>query len=176
VKLRRPTLPQYIHYATLSSRPKEKSVRFVIALLTLVFAACTTTPVSQSQSQAASPGQGLASEEPKPSTNSPMEFLLRSAATDFHAHRPPVVKRFRDVRFGHVMTPAGAKQYQLCGEFLPPQREGKAGWTPFATIKTSGFEQYLGVQATSWCQRSQFVQDSDEDLSSNLQNRLDSIR
>ena len=126
-------------------------MRFVIALLTIVFTACSTTPVSKSQSQAASPGQGLASEEPKPSTDSPMEFLLRSAATDFHAHRPPVVERFRDVRFGHVMTPAGAKQYQLCGEFLPQQREGKAEWTPFATIKTSGFEQYLGVQATSWC-------------------------
>ena len=131
--------PQYIHCATLYSRPKESSMRFAIALLTLGFAACSTTPVSKSQSQAASPGQGLASEEPTPSTDSPMEFLLRSAATDFHAHRPPVVERFRDVRFGHIMTPAGAKQYQLCGEFLPQQREGKAEWTPFATIKTSGF-------------------------------------
>jgi len=150
-------------------------MRFVIALLTLVFAACSTTPVSKSQSQAASPGQGLASEKSKASTDSPMEFLLSSAATDFHAHRPPAVERFRDVRFGHVMTPAGAKQYQLCGEFLPQQGEGKSEWTPFATIKTSGFEQYVGVQAGSWCQRSQFVQDRDEDLSSTLQNRLDAI-
>jgi hypothetical protein len=149
---------------------------FVVALLTLVFTACSTPPVSQSQSQAASPGQGLASEKNDPSTDSPMEFLLTSAAADFHAHRPPVVERFRDVRFGHMMTPAGAKQYRLCGEFLPQLREGKAEWTPFATIKTSGFEQYLGVQAVSWCQRPQFVQDRDEDLSSTLQNRLDSIR
>jgi hypothetical protein len=85
-------------------------MRFVIALLTLVFAACSTTPVSQSQSRAASPGQGLGSEGSKPSTDSPMEFLLGSAATDFHAHHPPFVKRFRDVRFGYVRTPAGAKQ------------------------------------------------------------------
>jgi len=133
-------------------------MRFAIALLTLVFAACSTTPVS------------------KPSTDSPMEFLLSSAATDFHAHRPPVVERFREVRFGHVSTPAGGKQYQLCGEFLPQQREGKAEWIPFATIKTSGFEQYLGFQAGSWCQRSQFVPDKDEDLSATLQNRLDSMR
>ena len=151
-------------------------MRIAIALLTLVFAACNRTPVSNSQSQTASPGQGLASEKPTPSTDSPMEFLLRSAATDFRVHRPPVIERFRNVRFGHLMTPAGAKQYQLCGEFLPQQREGKAEWTPFATIKTSGFEQYLGVQAASWCQRSQFVRDRDEDLSSTLQNRLDSMR
>jgi hypothetical protein len=74
------------------------------------------------------------------------------------------------------MTPAGAKQYQLCGEFLPQEEEGKAAWTPFATIKTSGLEQYFGVQAASWCQHSQFVQDKNEDLSSILQKRLDSMR
>jgi len=152
--------------AILSSRPKENSMRFLIAFL--VFAACCTTPVSPSQTQAASPGD--------PSTDSPMEFLLRSAASDFHAHHPPVVERFRHVRFGHVTIPAGAKQYQLCGEFLPQQREGKAEWTSFATIKTSGFEQYLGSQAASWCQRSRFVRDGSEDLSSTLQNRLDSMR
>ena len=148
-------------------------MRFVIALLTLV-AACTT-PAPQSQSPATGRSQDLASEESKPSTDSPMEFLLTSAANDFHAHRPSVVERFRHVRFGHVMTPAGAKQYQLCGEFLPQPREGKAKWTPFATIKTSGIEQYLGVQASSWCQRSKFVQDRDEDLSSSLQTRLVSL-
>lgn len=104
-----------------------------------------------------------------------MEFLLRSAANDFHAH-PPVVERFRHVHFGHALTPAGAKQYQLCGEFLPQAGEGKAKWTPFATIKTSGFEQYLGVQAASWCRGSKFVQDRDEDLSSSLQTRLVSLR
>ena len=155
---------------------RENSMRVVIALFILVFAACSTTPVSQSQSQAASPGQGRASEGPDPSTDPPMEFLLRSAATDFHAHQPPVVDRFRHVRYGHVMTPAGAKQYQLCGEFLPQQREGKAEWTPFVTIKTSGFEQYLGAQAASWCPRSRFVQDWDKDLSSTLQKRLESMR
>jgi len=150
-------------------------MRLVIALLTLVLAACSMTPTSDSQSQTARPGQEPASEESKPSTDSPMEFLLRSAATDFHVHRPPVVEHFRNVRFGHAVTPAGSKQYQLCGEFLPQQREGKAEWTPFVTIKTSGFEQYVGVQGASWCQRSRFVQDRDEDLSSALQNRLDSM-
>ena len=142
----------------------------------LVFVSCSTTPAPRSQSEAANSGSVLPSNGQKASTDSPMEFLLRSAATDFHAHRPPVVERVRDVRFGHVMAPAGAKQYQLCGEFLAQQREGEAEWTPFATIKTSGFEQYLGVRAASWCQSSQFVQDRDEDLSSSLQNRLDALR
>ncbi len=103
-----------------------------------------------------------------------MEFLLTAAANDFHAHRP--VERFRDVRFGHNITPEGEKQYLLCGEFLPKQPEGKAQWTPFATIKMSDYEQWNGVQAANFCQRSKVVWDNAEDLSSSLQNRLDSLR
>ena len=109
-------------------------MRFVITVLTLAFAAGNTTPAFQNLSQSASPGRGVVSKAPRPSTDSPMELLLRSAATDFHAH-PPGVRQFRDVRFGHVMTPAGATQYRLCGEFLPQQREGNPGWTPFARSK-----------------------------------------
>jgi hypothetical protein len=64
----------------------------------------------------------------------------------------------------------------LCGEFLPGQREGKVEWTPFATIKTSGYEQWLGAQAANLCQRSTVIWDSEGDLSSSLQTRLDSMR
>jgi hypothetical protein len=104
-----------------------------------------------------------------------MEFLLTACATDFH-DRPPQVVRFRNVRFGHVMSAAGARQYRLCGEFLATRREGKAEWTPFVTLRTSGYEQWLGGQAESWCQPSQVVWDNDGDLSASLQKRLDSLR
>jgi hypothetical protein len=74
------------------------------------------------------------------------------------------------------MTAAGTKQYLLCGEFQPAQREGKAEWMPFVTLKTSGYEQWLGGQAASWCQRSEIVWDDGGDLSGSLQKRLDSLR
>ena len=144
-------------------------------LVTFVLAACTTIPVSRNQSQAATPGQVLASEMQKPSTDSSIDFLLTAAATDFHAHRPTPT-RFRNVHFGHPMISAGAKRYMLCGDFLPLQGEGKAEWIPFATIKTSGYEQYIGGQAVSFCQASHVAWDKNEDLSSALQNRLDSLR
>jgi hypothetical protein len=60
-----------------------------------------------------------------------------------------------------------AKQYKLRGEFLPAQREGKVEWTPFVTIKTSGYEQWLGAQAANLCQP--VIWDSEADLSSSLQ-------
>lgn len=112
----------------------------------------------------------------KASIDPVVQFLLTAAATDFHTHRQSDPVRFRDVRIGHVMTPSGAEQYMLCGEFLPEQEGGKAEWMPFATIKTSGYEQWNGAQAAGFCQHSSVIWDKEGDLSSSLQSRLDSLR
>ena len=136
---------------------------FAVLFVTLVLAACSTAPVTRGESQ-------------KASIDPVVQFLVTAAATDFHTHRPPDPVRFRDVRIGHVMTPTGEEQYMLCGQFLPAQEGGKAEWTPFATIKTSGYEQWNGAQAAGFCQGSSVIWDKEGDLSSLLQIRLDSLR
>ena len=152
-------------------------MRYSVTLLaTFLFVLCSMTPVARGQSQSAGPAQRPVSEGQKASTKPPVEFLIDSAASDFHAQRQPHPARFRHVRVGHVMTPEGTKQYRLCGEFLPVQEKGKAEWTPFVTIQTSGYEQYLGAQATSSCQSLTIIWDKEEDLSSSLQSRFDSMR
>lgn len=133
-----------------------------VLFATLVLAACSTAPVTRSESQAVSPAV--------------VQFLLTAAATDFHTHRPPDPVRFRDVRIGHVMTPSGEEQYMLCGQFLPAQEGGNAEWTPFATIKTSDYEQWIGAQAAGFCQHSPVIWDKEGDFSFSLQSRLDSLR
>ena len=138
-------------------------MRYLAVLFaTLVLAGCSKAPVTRSESQPVSP--------------TVVQFLLTAAASDFHTHRPPDPVRFRDVRIGHVMTPSGEEQYMLCGQFLPAQEAGKAEWTPFATIKTSGYEQWIGAQAARFCQDSSVIWDKVDDLSSSLQSRLDSLR
>jgi hypothetical protein len=119
-------------------------------------------PVTRTESQTVSP--------------TVVQFLLTAAATDFHTHRSPGPARFRDVRIGHVLTPSGEMEYRLCGQFLPTQDAGKVEWTPFATIKTSDYEQYVGAQAAGFCQDFSVIWDDVDDLSSSLQNRLDSLR
>jgi hypothetical protein len=138
-------------------------MRYLAVLFaTLILAGCNGAPVMRSESKAVSPAV--------------VQFLLTAAATDFHTHRPPDSVRFRDVRIGHVMTPSGEEQYMLCGQFLPAQERGKTDWTPFATIKTSGYEQWIGAQAAGFCQDSSVIWDNEGDLSSSLQGRLDSLR
>ena len=136
-----------------------------ILVTTLVLAACGPAP-----------GARNASDRPITSVDSVTQFLITAAATDFHAHRPPDPARFRDVRVGHANTSGGEEQYRLCGQFLPAQEQGKAEWTPFVTIKTSGYEQWIGTQATNFCGASSVVWDQEDDLSSLLQSRLDSLR
>lgn len=140
-------------------------VRYLAVLVaTLALAACWIAPVQRRESRAASP------------VDSVEQFLLTASAADFHTHRPPDPVRFRDVRLGHMIAPSGEMRYMLCGEFLPAQEGGKAEWTPFATIKTSGYEQWLGAQALGFCEKSSVVWEEAGDLSDSLQSRLDSLR
>ena len=131
----------------------------LVAFLTLALAACSTDPATRSESQAVRPTQDRR-ERQKASIDSVVDFLLTAAATDFHTHRPPDPVRFRDVRIGHVKTPSGEEEYMLCGQFLPAQEAGHAEWTPFVTIKTSGYEQYVGAQAEASCRRASVVWDA----------------
>ena len=109
----------------------------------------------------------------KPPVDVPVEFLLTSAASDFHAHPPPYPVRFRDVRVGEMPATDGGRLHMLCGQFS--SADGKGEWIPFVTIKTSGYEQYVGDQAADFCKRSSRVS-AVGDLSSALQSRLDAMK
>lgn len=140
----------------------------------VVVTACKTNAIPESQSKASHPIQVVTLEQQEVSKDLAIQFLLTAAATDFHAHPPAHTISFRNVRIGHVKTPDGENQYMLCGEFLPLQADGKAEWTPFATIKTSGYEQWLGDQALGLCQRRSAIWDKG-DLSSSLQSRFNAV-
>jgi hypothetical protein len=131
-----------------------------LLLVLLLCAACSAPAVDRGQS-------------PQPmSQDAPLELLLKAAAADFNAHRPPYPAQLRDVRLGYLMTADGGKQYMLCGDFLP---EGEVDWISFATIKTDPYEQWIGAQAAAFCEQAAAVW-IEGDLSNALQSRLDYLR
>ena len=139
-------------------------MRSLVALLTaFVLAACGTAAPARDQ-----PHPQNASPDPN------VEFLLTSAATDFHARRNPYPARFRDVRSGYLAAADGTRQYLMCGELLPAGDGGGAGWVRFATVRTSDYEQWLGGQAAPFCDAA--VTWAPGDLSALLQSRLDALR
>jgi hypothetical protein len=89
-----------------------------------------------------------------------IHFLLDSAAADFRAH-PPKALAFRKVYFGQF-DGKGATQYEICGEFQVAAAGGKKEWQHFVTVKTSGYEQYIGGQANGFCTREGMSWDEDD--------------
>lgn len=95
-----------------------------------------------------------------------VQFLLQSASTDFREHQPPTPIDFRNVKIGYIKSTDNQKIFLLCGEFLS-QENGK--WAGFTTIKTSGYEQYIGD--TRYCEDATIVL-ADDSLSIALKNEL----
>lgn len=140
-------------------------MRFIVASFSACVLLACSTPAAHNLPQIP--------DEPR---NSAVEYLLTSAATDI-SHMQSLARpvRFREVRSGYIISSAMEKQYMLCGSFSPAQETGEARWIPFVTIKTSGYEQYLGAQAVGFCTRSSVTWEK-RDLSSALQSRFESIR
>ncbi len=144
-----------------------RHIAILICLILLI--ACNTRTKQSDNSQ-------TKSTEISESTDSIIQFLLTTAALDFYNHRPPDPLRFRDVRLGHLTGSNKVRRYILCGQFLPVEEKNKAEWISFVTIKTDPYEQWLGNQASAYCNDTSVVWENVSDLSSLLQSRLDSLR
>jgi len=131
---------------------------FIALLAVLLLAACSSAPADR-DSAAMSPD---------------VDYLLTSAANDFHTHSPPSPVRFRNVRSGFALE-GGVRHYRVCGEFLPAPGDGKAEWLAFATIKTSAYEQWIGGQSAAFCKLPSITWDK-ADWSATLQTRFESLR
>ncbi|MFT4076606.1 MAG: hypothetical protein QM647_13875 [Asticcacaulis sp.] len=99
------------------------------------------------------------------------EELLTASASDFQTHAPPKPVDIRNLRLGAIEQGNG-DQYLLCGEFRAGSGTEPSDWTPFATIKTSGYEQWLGDQATTICGRQHITWEQNHDLSADLKEKL----
>lgn len=95
-----------------------------------------------------------------------VQFLITSACIDFRNHQPPTPIDFRNIKIGYLTSPNSEKTFILCGEFM--SKENKE-WLDFTTIKTSGYEQYLGK--TQYCQDAIMVL-TDENLSRKIKNKM----
>ena len=143
-----------------------------ILLSAFIFIACGTAPASNNSTLTANAQTPAPVATTDPAMN-PVDFLLTSAATDFHEHGPKGPLQFRNVRAGHVPGPEGKDRYLLCGEFVNTQEGSKNVWTKFATIKTSGYEQYIGDNI--YCQKPNIVWNAEGDISLRLQKQFDSL-
>ncbi len=156
-------------------QPIRKIMRTLAILIAVaILAPCGGSTPAYGRSSSPAPAHAKAASEKAP-PDSVVQFLLTSAARDFRDHGPSGIVGFRRVRIGHLTNPAGHAQYFLYGEFQTKRSGSKSHWTSFATIKTSGYELWIGDQAAQLRQRSSVIWDTKDDLSASLQRRLTSL-
>jgi hypothetical protein len=111
-------------------------------LVTVAFIFLMSAIIScNSDNNTASKTGSTATVENEAIPDSVVQFLIASAANDFRNHQPPTPLDFRNVKIGYITSSNNEKIYVLCGEFLSKENNE---WVEFTTIKTSGYEQYLG--------------------------------
>ena len=148
---------------------------FTFIFIMSVMTACNTNNKNESNNTSTEVSKTKSANETVP--DSIVQFLITSAATDFRAHRPPTPIDFRNLEIGYLLSPTNEKQYLLCGEFLPKEKAEKNEWETFATIKTSGYEHYLGgSKSLSYCQDAIKVLTNGNTLSTELKNKLDKLK
>ena len=150
-------------------RPEQFMRLLAMPLVAALLAGCSTAPEAR-------PAPAVGTERQDGLANSTREYLLTSAAKDFQEHPKPPPTQFRDVRFGQVPLRGGGTRYLLCGQFLAATEGGPAEWTSFVTIKTSGYEQWLGAPAEQKCAQASIVWSDAGDLTAELQHRVQSLR
>ena len=100
------------------------------------------------------------------------DFLISACLSDLKKQSHLSNIQFRDSHIGFKVSETGERHYFLCGQF---KAEPEQVWIPFATIKTSGYEQWQGVQSSAFCQDSTVIW-STNNLSKSLQKKLVSLK
>ncbi|THU38133.1 hypothetical protein FAM09_15735 [Niastella caeni] len=142
---------------------------FTFILTVFAITACNLGNKNESNDNSTEVSQTISENGSIP--DSVVQFLITSAATDFHTHQPPTPTDFRSVQIGYLKAANNDKNYILCGEFL--SKENKE-WVEFATIKTSGYEQYIGK--TQYCQDAIMVLTNKTALSNKLKSKFEELR
>ncbi len=138
-----------------------------VLLLALFLASCKSTSDNNNTSKG-NPDSTNILKTQNASLDSIVLFLLDASARDFHDHQPPVPVGFRNVQLRNLPGSNAENHYLLCGQFLEQDKQNKDEWTSFTTIKTSGYEQWIGNQSLAFCQDSKPVSYKINDLSSAL--------
>lgn len=99
---------------------------------------------------------------------SDQDNLISAAATDFSQMQMGKPVAFRQVYLGKVGDEQTGWRSLLCGEYQTIDPNGIASWQPFATIKTSPYEQWLGQASATYCQSPMSKLELSQDLSEAL--------
>ena len=99
-------------------------------------------------------------------------FLVNNTVQDFYKNKQNAVVEFRNV----FLKLYEGETYLICGEFLMMDKEKTEKWIDFATLKTEGYELWIGGNATAYCNDAKTITTSTEDLAILLNTQLKNLQ
>jgi hypothetical protein len=155
-----------------------KKILLPIPILILIFflTSCSSRSSNDNHSSKGNPNSISLADTQNASLDSIVHFLLDASAKDFHDHQPPTPVGFRNVKVRNLIGSNGENHYMIIGQLLDQDKQNKDEWTSFTTIKTSGYEQWIGDQSLRYGQGSKAISYKINDLSSELKSRFDSLQ
>lgn len=150
-------------------------IRNILMLSAILLISCKASNLTAQTTQSAN--TELKKEFSEMQNDSIIQFLINASASDFHKTKPNTSINFRKVKLAYIVTPNNEKMYLLCGEFQTQEKNDiDKVWIPFATIKTFGYEQWIGGQASTYCKDSKEILVKKYNLSSQLKERIETLR
>jgi hypothetical protein len=144
-------------------------------ILSIFFVYCNSTSDNKQKTLHDSSTSIHLTKNPNDTLDSIIIFLLEASAKDFHEHQVPIPVKFRNVQVRNQIGANAEDHYLICGQFLDESNQNANEWTSFATIKTSGYEQWIGNQSLPYCQDSKAIAYKIQDLSFALKSKIDSL-
>jgi len=102
-------------------------------------------------------------------------FLIDASAQDFFAEMSPTPTAFREVQAGVMRMDGASDRPLLCGEVEVVIDGADPQWASFATVRTSGYQTWIGAAASAVCEDPRTQMQPSADLAIRLEQRLTTL-
>lgn len=154
----------------INNKMKNTFLLGILVSLTALFAACSNHDTSEQNNQTTTTTVALDSTITLAinpiQLDSIVNTVIAISANDFHKNQQPAPLHFKNVKLKYMKKQDGEELYILCGEFSTNSETS----VPFATIKNSDYEQWIGNSALTYCEQSKAITYTKKDLSTELEN------
>lgn len=136
--------------------------------------ACSNQPSStdKTTSPAVAADSNHATQTMHSISDSLVDRIIETSASDFIRNQQPAPVDFKNIRLKYLKKANGEELYILCGQFVTNTHQE----IPFAMIKNSDYEQWVGDNSLTYCQHSEDVAYTKNDLTKLLKDKFMSLK
>jgi|WetSurMetagenome_2_1015567.scaffolds.fasta_scaffold584016_1 hypothetical protein len=153
-----------------------KKLLAILSITVIIVITCScrnsNTKVNSIKSPLTNPVSDISKVLRNDKVDSIVSLIISISANDFIKNQQPAPVDFKNVKLRYIKKANGEELYILCGQFVTADKQE----TQFATIKNIDYEQLIGNNALTYCQTSQEIPYTKEDLSYALKNKFGSLK